>query len=151
LPVDQVHFISFEQPQINWPTQQYGLVHLADGFPIYGLNQLPPAPYDVRGFIYVSESPGSSLAVTERAVAKVARQEGGEAAIFTASRTSSDRAVVEAMEYKIIQFRTNALASVLERINVYLALNPDLTNHLNRQELEDLRGRISSHPEPRDR
>jgi hypothetical protein len=137
-PVQHVHFVSFEEPQRNWLTQPYGLVHLVDGFLVYGFNQLPPAPYEIRGTIYVSGADISGPDL-EPAVVRTARQEGGEAALLKASAGMSGLVGVEAMEYQIIQFKTNGLAAVRERINLYLALNPGATNNIPAQEVERLR------------
>jgi hypothetical protein len=151
----QVQFISFDEPQQAWPTLKWGLMHLVDGFPIYGLNQLPPEPYEVRGFIYVSSDRPSPSQEVEHAVVQRARQEGAEAARLTNSRTASGRLGVEAADYLIIQFKTNALGSVLDRINVYLALNPSATNSTDQEggarqeDLERLRDAILRHSQIR--
>jgi hypothetical protein len=151
----QVQFISFDDPQQAWPTRKWGLMHLVDGFPIYGLNQLPPEPYEVRGFIYVSSDRPSPTQEVEHSVAQRARQEGAEAAILAKSRTASGRLGVEAADYLIIQFKTNALGSVLDRINVYLALNPSATNSTDQEvgarqeDIDHLRDAILRHSQIR--
>jgi hypothetical protein len=147
----QVQFISFDEPQQAWPTRKWGLMHVVDGFPIYGLNQLPPEPYEVRGFIDVSSDQPSLTQEVEHALVQRARQEGAEAAILTKSRTASERLGGEAADYLIIQFKTNALGSVLDRIKVYLALNPSATNSTDQEvgarqeDLDHLRDAILRH------
>ena len=151
----QVQFISFDEPQQAWPTRKWGLIHLVDGFPIYGLNQLPPERYEVRGFVYASSDRPSPLPDLERAVVQRARQEGAEAAILTKSRTASGRLGVEAADYLVIQFKTNTLGAVLDRINVYLALNPSATDRTDQEvgaqqeNLDRLRDAILRHSQTR--
>jgi hypothetical protein len=150
----QVDFISFEEPQRNWPTHEWGLMHRVDGFPIYALNQLPPAPYEIRGFIYTAPEAGESSAQLESAVVRQARREGGEAAMVTREHARASPLDRAETDYLVIQFKTNALASVLDRINIYLALQPATTNApgqdagANREQLETLKQLISRHSPP---
>lgn len=150
----QVDFISFEEPQRNWPTQEWGLMHQVDGFPIYALNQLPPAPDQIRGFIYTAPEAGESSGQLESAVVRQARREGGEAAMVTREHARANPLDRSETDYLVIQFKTNALASVIDRINIYLALQPASTNAPgqdagpNREQLEALKELISRHSPP---
>jgi hypothetical protein len=152
---EQVQFVSFEEPQQTWPTQRWGILHVVDGFPIYALNQLPPEPYDVKGFVYATPDRGEPPEKLERAVVATARAEQAEGAIVTKSRAPANRLDSGATEYLVIQFKTNALAAVLERINIYMTLQTQPTNssesdsELQREQLEALRQAILRHDKPR--
>ena len=135
-PATGLRYAVLDEPQQAWPTQQWGLMHVVDGFPIYGLEQFPPVPYEMRGILSVSTDRPLSDPNAERRVVERARKEGGEAAILCKHELPGTRLGVEQTDYLVIQFKTNALRSVLERINVYLALTPAGTNPPTPAELE---------------
>jgi len=156
---EEIQFVSFEEPQQPWPTQKWGLLHWVGGFPIYALNQLPPAPYEVRGFIFLYSSTPVSGEDLEKVVVQRAREEGGEAAVLTHTRAQSARIGVETTDYVILTFKTNALDTVRERISVYLSLNAGATNRTagageqpnqEMQRWREMIDRHSGHPTPED-
>jgi len=145
-----IQFVAFDEPQQSWPTQRLGLAHWVDGFPIYGRNQLPHEPYEVRGYLSVASDMTPSVRELELAVARRAREEGGAAAILTKDCHRAGPLAPPLNEYLILSFKTNALAPVLDRINVYFALNPDTTNGVeqttpnDREELRNLKDAVHS-------
>jgi hypothetical protein len=128
----QAQFVAFDEPQQSWPMQPWGLVHLVDGFPVYGLHQYPPQPYEVRGVISVSAGRDNPTSQAEHLVVQRARQEGAQAAICIPPPGPLNRLAEPRQDFLVIAFKTNGLAAVLERINVYLALNPSETNLTDR-------------------
>ncbi len=124
----RVQFYSFDEPQRAWPTQAWGLMRLVDRFPVYALNQLPPVPYEVRGFVHASADRSTSTADLELAVVQRARQEGGQAALLTKDVDLPGRTTVRQQDYLVVEFKTNGLAAVLERIDIYMSLHPEETH-----------------------
>jgi hypothetical protein len=145
-----------DEPQQEWPTRPFGLLHSVDGFPIYGLNQFPPDPYEVRAIIQATTAAAarSDAAERERAVVKLAREIGGHAALT--AKSSGPSAPVQETSYLVISFKTNALANAVDRINVYLALTAGATNQAggagseeldaHRAELEKLQETLLARP-----
>ncbi len=131
-----LRYVALDEPQPTWPTRQFGLMHLVNGFPVYGLEQFPPAPYEVKGILFVAGLSPTVNSRAEQQVVERARQEGGEAAMLCKHELPNGRLASEETDYLIIQFKTNALATVLDRINVYLALTPGSTNTSTPAELE---------------
>jgi hypothetical protein len=129
------------------------LLHLTDGFPIYALDQLPAVPYEVQGFIYTTSTSRSTSQADELEVVKQARLKGGQAALITRQPSPSADGVLVQTDYLIVRFATNSLASVLDRINVYMALHPESRGHEGEQpspaQLEALKQAIQRHSQPR--
>jgi hypothetical protein len=123
-PANYVDWEPFEESQQSWPTRESGFMHRVDGFPIYALNQLPPHPYDVIGTIHVStkvsgEKPAN---VEEGAVAQLALEKGGQAALTSRQTPPALQPYQRLTDYLVIRFRANQLATALERIEIFLAL-----------------------------
>jgi hypothetical protein len=156
---DQIDWVECDEPQREWPTRQWGLAHVVDGFPIYDVDQFPPDPYEVRGIIHVaSTAPARDSGFNkEKLVVQRARQEGGQAALTAKTSHAVGKLGLEETDYLVIEFKTNSLASVLERINIYLSLTPEQSKSAaddrpdelaaHRQELESLKQAILARTE----
>jgi len=132
-PESALQWEPFDDPQQNWPTAPAGLMHCVDAFPIYGADQLPAAPYRVVGMIEVSST---AHAADERAVAKLARANGGEAALITNKRLPAAFPRPEPTDYLVIRFETNSLAPARERLDIFLALTGQSTNDAAMQRIK---------------
>jgi hypothetical protein len=122
LPQAQIGWEPFEEHQPIWPTSEFGLMHLVDGFPIYHLAQYPPRPYDVVGVVHASyvAAPHTRPPVDESQVVAQARGHGGQAALVLKQPFLSDRPTVQETHYLVVKFKKDSLKAVLELIDIYL-------------------------------
>jgi len=127
-PRSQISWGPYEEEQKTWPVQPSGLAHLADGFPIYGLEQFPSEPYVVLGMIHAVSGTRSTSSIDERQVAQRARQEGGQAALITKQNRSASGPSIAFTDYLIVQFKTPGFVTALERIDIFLSLTASCTN-----------------------
>jgi len=129
-PQTQLEWETFADDQKEWSTSTAGFLHIVDGFPIYGLGQVPPQPYQVLGIVHVTTvcAPGQSGAFDERLVAELARLKEGQAALLMKCPATSLQPRLQQTDYLVVKFKKNSRAIVRELINYFLdwsAANPN--------------------------
>ena len=129
-PQVQVEWETFADDQRAWPTSDAGLLHVVDGFPVYGLGQVPPQPYQVLGIIHVTTvgAPGQSGAFDERLVVSRAREKDGQAALLMKRPAASTMPQLQRTDYLVVSFNKNSQAVVLDLINYFLDWSAANTN-----------------------
>ena len=129
-PANDVQWIVQEEEQRDWPTREFGFLHVVDGFAIYELDQLPPCPYDVLGILRLTATPTSDnpRAVGESLVVKRARQQDGQAALISKKDLPAADFHVQKTDYLVIKFKTNRVEAVFDRLELILKLTAEGTN-----------------------
>jgi hypothetical protein len=130
-PQTQVEWETFADDQKEWPTSNAGLLHIVEGFPVYGLGQVPPQPYQVLGIVHVTtvSAPGQSGAFDERTVTELARQKEGQAALLMKRPVAAAlQPRLQQTDYLVVKFNKNSRAIVLELINYFLDWSAANTN-----------------------